>query len=83
MQQGFDMRLLRLPADLQSEFVELTGFWIFVDPQTPGNAAYEFEYGQKAAGLSISGGFTGALSLLEVKVSKETGQKWFHDADVW
>ncbi|MGB1828388.1 MAG: FliG C-terminal domain-containing protein [Paracoccaceae bacterium] len=78
MQQGVDLPLSRLPSELQSELTELIGELRIVDRQTLSEAADEFA----AVGLSLSGGLEGALSLLEGKISKETGRKLRLEAGV-
>jgi flagellar motor switch protein FliG len=82
MQQGVDLRLSRLPSELQSELTELIGELRIVDRQTLSEAADEFADELDAVGLSLSGGLEGALSLLEGKISKETGRKLRLEAGV-
>ena len=82
MQQGVDLPLSRLPSELQSELTELIGELRIVDRQTLSEAADEFADELDAVGLSLSGGLEGALSLLEGKISKETGRKLRLEAGV-
>ena len=82
MQQGVNLPLLRLPSELQSELTEFIRELLIIDRQTLSEAADEFADELDAVGLSLSGGLEGALSLLESKISKETGRKLRVEAGV-
>lgn len=80
--EGADIPLEDLPADLQAELTQQMGAMRIVDRATLGSVVEEFTQALDAVGLSFPGGIAGALDALEGRISRETAARLRKEAGV-
>ncbi|MEQ6247650.1 FliG C-terminal domain-containing protein [Sulfitobacter sp. HNIBRBA3233] len=80
--EGADIPLEDLPADLQAELTHQMGAMRMIDRATLAAVVEEFTDALDAVGLSFPGGIAGALDALEGRISRETAKRLRKEAGV-
>jgi len=82
LNEGADIALEELPADLQAHLTQQMGKMRVVDRVTLAAVVEEFTQALDSIGLSFPGGIAGALEALDGKISRETAARLRKEAGV-